>query len=455
MENKFIPDAIELVSKAIEADKNEDYEKALALYRDSLGRFTMGLKYEKNEARKKLIIERVEGYMKRAEELRDYLSKRSKLFLGFGTDTNSTKLSILGEWTSLPHMQTKRSHCAAVSVGEQIYVVGGYDGNSSLTSVEVYSPTSRKWTSLPPMQTKRYYCAAVSMGGQIYIMGGKGRKSRLSSVEVYNPISGQWKSLPHMHTKRSGCAAVSLGEQIYIIGGSDGNSNLTSVEVYSPASRKWTSLPPMQTKRSHCAAVSIGGQPCVMGGYGGGSYLSSVEVFSVQHNSSEVCARQLSRTSLESVIPLQQQMTQQPCISIDESAGSQADQLPFPSQIPHTLQLLQSKIPTANFIPVATEVVPVVDSSVSQSAAAATTTTSLNQHLTNATTQEVCQWLARHGISKASLDILQHEDIDGIFLFEEPFDEIKSVLKEEGMSAGQISRIRHVIEKAKKEGSLL
>jgi len=79
MENNLTPDAIELVTKAIEADKNEDYEKALALYRDSLGRFTMGLKYEKNEARKKLIIERVEGYMKRAEELRDYLSKQSEL----------------------------------------------------------------------------------------------------------------------------------------------------------------------------------------------------------------------------------------------------------------------------------------------------------------------------------------------------------------------------------------
>uniref|UniRef100_A0A7S2HM33 vesicle-fusing ATPase n=1 Tax=Helicotheca tamesis TaxID=374047 RepID=A0A7S2HM33_9STRA len=79
MENKFIPDAIEIVSKAIEADKNEEYEKALALYRDALGRFTMGLKYEKNESRKKLIIERVEGYMKRAEELRDYLSKQSEL----------------------------------------------------------------------------------------------------------------------------------------------------------------------------------------------------------------------------------------------------------------------------------------------------------------------------------------------------------------------------------------
>jgi SpoVK/Ycf46/Vps4 family AAA+-type ATPase len=79
MENSFVPQAIEIVSKAIEADNAGEYEKALSLYRDALGRFTMGLKYEKNEARKKLVIERVEGYMKRAEELRDYVAKQNEL----------------------------------------------------------------------------------------------------------------------------------------------------------------------------------------------------------------------------------------------------------------------------------------------------------------------------------------------------------------------------------------
>ena len=47
MENSFIPQAIEIVSKAIEADNAGEYEKSLSLYRDALGRFTMGLKYEK------------------------------------------------------------------------------------------------------------------------------------------------------------------------------------------------------------------------------------------------------------------------------------------------------------------------------------------------------------------------------------------------------------------------
>jgi vacuolar protein-sorting-associated protein 4 len=79
MENKFIPDAIDIISKAIEADNAGEYEKALNFYRDALGRFTIGLKYEKNEARKKLVLERVEGYMKRAEELRDYIQKQSEL----------------------------------------------------------------------------------------------------------------------------------------------------------------------------------------------------------------------------------------------------------------------------------------------------------------------------------------------------------------------------------------
>lgn len=84
MSNDLIQQGIDMVQKAIAADNENDYEKALALYRDSLARFTMGLKYEKNETRKKLIIDRVEGYMKRAEELSDYLKKQNELDKGGG-----------------------------------------------------------------------------------------------------------------------------------------------------------------------------------------------------------------------------------------------------------------------------------------------------------------------------------------------------------------------------------
>lgn len=79
VESSMIQQGIEIVQKAIAADGENDYEKALGYYRDALARFTLGLKYEKNEARKKLILERVEGYMLRAEELSDYLKKQAEL----------------------------------------------------------------------------------------------------------------------------------------------------------------------------------------------------------------------------------------------------------------------------------------------------------------------------------------------------------------------------------------
>lgn len=91
MENTMIPQGIEIVQKAIVADGEGDYEKALALYRDALQRFTLGLKYEKNAARKSLILERVQGYMTRAEELAEYVKKQNELDKGGGGGGTAAK----------------------------------------------------------------------------------------------------------------------------------------------------------------------------------------------------------------------------------------------------------------------------------------------------------------------------------------------------------------------------
>ena len=98
----FIPQAIDIVKQAIDADQKGEYETALGLYKKSLGKqalsyppthatqsvqqfmqttlfslshlptdyFMAGLKYEKNPATKATITARVDGYMKRAEDLK-------------------------------------------------------------------------------------------------------------------------------------------------------------------------------------------------------------------------------------------------------------------------------------------------------------------------------------------------------------------------------------------------
>lgn len=70
MDNKFIPRAIEIVTQAIKADNDGEHRQAYDLYRKALEAFMIGVKYEPNPTSREIILAKVEGYMKRAEQLK-------------------------------------------------------------------------------------------------------------------------------------------------------------------------------------------------------------------------------------------------------------------------------------------------------------------------------------------------------------------------------------------------
>ena len=83
MENKFLDNAVSIVTQAVEADKNGKYEEAFTLYKKSLEHFMIGLKCkytlsmsilkftldQRDGPSKDIIAQRVDGYMTRAEQL--------------------------------------------------------------------------------------------------------------------------------------------------------------------------------------------------------------------------------------------------------------------------------------------------------------------------------------------------------------------------------------------------
>jgi len=73
MENSFIPKGTEQITKAIEADNEGRYEVAVELYKKGIELLMLGVKYESNPSAKKMIMERIAGYMKRAEDLKSAL----------------------------------------------------------------------------------------------------------------------------------------------------------------------------------------------------------------------------------------------------------------------------------------------------------------------------------------------------------------------------------------------
>jgi len=75
MDSKFIPNAIKIVKTAVQADNEGKLEEALALYKRALRFFMTGLKYEQGRS-KEMVREKMEEYMKRAEEIKKMIEAK-------------------------------------------------------------------------------------------------------------------------------------------------------------------------------------------------------------------------------------------------------------------------------------------------------------------------------------------------------------------------------------------
>ncbi|KAG8138616.1 hypothetical protein E2320_001433, partial [Naja naja] len=67
--------------------------------------------------------------------------------------------------------QNTRPRCCTSIAGliYAIYVCGGYDGTSSLNSVEAYSPETDKWTVGTPMSSNRSAAGVTVFEGRIFV----------------------------------------------------------------------------------------------------------------------------------------------------------------------------------------------------------------------------------------------------------------------------------------------
>ena len=58
-----------------------------------------------------------------------------------------------------------------VSLDGYIYVLGGYDGQARIDTVERYSADQNVWTFMAPMCVPLSRCQAVGFKGYIYVAG--------------------------------------------------------------------------------------------------------------------------------------------------------------------------------------------------------------------------------------------------------------------------------------------
>nr|XP_006812423.1 PREDICTED: kelch-like protein 24-like [Saccoglossus kowalevskii] len=206
------------------------------------------------------------------------------------------------KWFESAPMNQPRHRHASTSLDGYVYVVGGYDGASRLSSTERFDPKNNNWEQVKSLLEAVSSPGIVTCDGKIYVLGGVTSNDIATdkvqcydpktdnwtlvapmphclaciSVEVlrgciyvvgcvskivhcYNPETDSWRQVECMNSQRASCAATVCNGKLYVTGGeSQPNSPVDTMECYDPVTNVWTVLPtlPYSVKLQGCVTVS-------------------------------------------------------------------------------------------------------------------------------------------------------------------------------------------------------
>jgi hypothetical protein len=93
------------------------------------------------------------------------------------------------------------------------------------------------------MKTARWYHGSVFYGGFLYVIGGYNGSSSLAECERYDTLHNHWQPIPPLPHKSNAHAAIVCGytRRIYTLGGFDG-SPLDLIQEFELESQTWKLL---------------------------------------------------------------------------------------------------------------------------------------------------------------------------------------------------------------------
>jgi len=210
---------------------------------------------------------------------------QNKVIVAGGTGPSMEKVQIYdlvdNTWSvSEVTLNIPRYGAKAVTVDDKVFIVGGHNGQSVLSSTEVLTflngtLTHSTTTKVPSLKTARCHHDVVAIKQELYVIGGysntsSGRsQTRLSSCEVINLSTNYRYDIASLLEARASHSAVVLEDQILVTGGIGSKSflnKLSTTESYSITDKIWSKCAPLTVERSgHCSFV-MDGTVYVLGG---------------------------------------------------------------------------------------------------------------------------------------------------------------------------------------------
>ena len=172
-------------------------------------------------------------------------------------------------WSNGESMPTERAEITATNIGDDIYVIGGFDElGDPMDVVEVYNVQNNSWKSVTPLPKPLHHTAASTFDGKIYVVGGFLSREWIPTnhLFIYDPVKNDWTEGESMPTARGALNALFVNGVLYATGGQDQNEVLDVNEAYESSTNSWVSKSPMPTARHHAASATVDNKLYVSGG---------------------------------------------------------------------------------------------------------------------------------------------------------------------------------------------
>jgi N-acetylneuraminic acid mutarotase len=116
------------------------------------------------------------------------------------------------QWKPCANMNYSCSGIALHSVGHGLFAFGGRNrfAQAYYNKIQRYSPSENRWEDIATLHHPRAWPAAAVYNGEVYIIGGYDGNQRLRTVEKFNPITLKCVKMPSMNDYRAGVGAATL-----------------------------------------------------------------------------------------------------------------------------------------------------------------------------------------------------------------------------------------------------
>ena len=103
-----------------------------------------------------------------------------------------------------------RAYHGVALFGCKLYIVGGFNGFTCLSTTLCLNLKTRRWSKKARMFEPRCYVCTLAYRGYIYVFGGHSGGNRLKSCERYDPRRNKWIRVSDMMYRRSDASGAEL-----------------------------------------------------------------------------------------------------------------------------------------------------------------------------------------------------------------------------------------------------